>query len=216
MDIYHALINTLSTHVIHINLTMIFYTHVERSPTKTVYIVYYTEEGEEEKSALHTHAHTHTDCSRNCVLILVGWKYCEKRKVFSLALKKWQGWTVSQVLWECVPNVGSKEREGVKATSLAFVLLDLYVLIIVPPGKILHCKNASVMWLYPCLMMCALWVGVLNTGNVHYCMVYADRYIFARIVQAVVVKFGKCFFSNSRVLLLAFSLHSSIACWENW
>ena len=60
MDIYHALINALSAHMIHINLTMIFYTHVEHSPTKTVYIVYYTEEGEEEKSALHTHAHTHT------------------------------------------------------------------------------------------------------------------------------------------------------------
>ena len=35
MYIYHALVNTLSTHVIHINLNMIFYTHVEHSPTKT-------------------------------------------------------------------------------------------------------------------------------------------------------------------------------------
>ena len=34
----------------------------------------------------HTHMHAYTDCSRNWVLIL-GWKYCEKRKVFSLALK---------------------------------------------------------------------------------------------------------------------------------
>ena len=35
MYIYHALINALSAHVIHVNLNMIFYTHVEHSPTKT-------------------------------------------------------------------------------------------------------------------------------------------------------------------------------------
>ena len=39
--IYHALINALSAHVIHINLNMIFYTHVEHSPTKTIDIKYY-------------------------------------------------------------------------------------------------------------------------------------------------------------------------------
>ena len=32
MYIYHALINALSTHMIHINLNMIFYTHIEHSP----------------------------------------------------------------------------------------------------------------------------------------------------------------------------------------
>ena len=53
MYIYHALINALSAHMIHINLNMIFYTHVKHSPTKTIY------------------THTHTDCSRNWVLILV-------------------------------------------------------------------------------------------------------------------------------------------------
>ena len=41
MYIYHALINALSAHVIHINLNMIFYTHVKHCPTKTVYIKYY-------------------------------------------------------------------------------------------------------------------------------------------------------------------------------
>ena len=41
MYIYHALINALSVHMIHINLNMIFYTHVEHSPTKTIYIKYY-------------------------------------------------------------------------------------------------------------------------------------------------------------------------------
>ena len=41
MYIYHALINALSAHMIHINLNMIFYTHVEHSPTRTFYIKYY-------------------------------------------------------------------------------------------------------------------------------------------------------------------------------
>ena len=41
MYIYHALINALSAHMIHINLNVIFYTHVKRSPTKTIYIKYY-------------------------------------------------------------------------------------------------------------------------------------------------------------------------------
>ena len=40
MYIYHALINALSAHMIHINLN-IFYTHVKHSPTKTIYIKYY-------------------------------------------------------------------------------------------------------------------------------------------------------------------------------
>ena len=86
-------------HLIHINLNMIFYTHVERSPTKTIYIKYYIKQMKKyqnkTKNALQvqthacTHTHTHkkkNDCSGNWVLIL-GWKYCEKRKVFSLALK---------------------------------------------------------------------------------------------------------------------------------
>ena len=42
MYIYHALINALSAHMIHINLNiMIFYTHVKHSPTKIIYIKYY-------------------------------------------------------------------------------------------------------------------------------------------------------------------------------
>ena len=40
MYIYYALINALSAHMIHINLNMIFYIHVEYSPTKTIYIKY--------------------------------------------------------------------------------------------------------------------------------------------------------------------------------
>ena len=38
MYIYHALVNTLSAHMIHINLNMIFYMHAEHSPTETIYI----------------------------------------------------------------------------------------------------------------------------------------------------------------------------------
>ena len=41
MYIYHTLINAVSAHMIHINLNMIFYTHVKHSPTKTIYIKYY-------------------------------------------------------------------------------------------------------------------------------------------------------------------------------
>ena len=56
MYIYQALINALSAHMIHINLNTIFYTHVENSPTKTIYIKYYTEK---------THTHT-TVAEKGC------------------------------------------------------------------------------------------------------------------------------------------------------
>ena len=57
MYIYHALINALSAHMIHINLNMIYYTHVEHSPTKTVYIKYYKNK---QKTTHYTHTYTHT------------------------------------------------------------------------------------------------------------------------------------------------------------
>ena len=59
MYIYHALINALSAHMIHINLNMIFYTHVEHSPTKTIYIKYYMEK-QTNTHTTHTHTHAHT------------------------------------------------------------------------------------------------------------------------------------------------------------
>ena len=37
MSIYHALINTLSAYMIHMNLNMIFYTHVEHNPASNMY-----------------------------------------------------------------------------------------------------------------------------------------------------------------------------------
>ena len=119
MYIYHVLINALSAHMIHINLNMIFYTHVKHSPTKTIYIKYYKHFF---KHTLQTH--THTDCSRNWVLILVRMEILWEEEGFQFGFKRWQGWAVSKVLWEWIPNVGSKAREGVKAVSLAFVLLD--------------------------------------------------------------------------------------------
>ena len=63
---YHALINTLSAHMIHINLNMIFYTHVKHSPTETVYIKYYLIYiNNNNKNALQTHTHTHTHTHTN-------------------------------------------------------------------------------------------------------------------------------------------------------
>ena len=62
MYIYHALINALSAYMIYINLNLIFYTHVDHSPTKTIYIKYIYKK---------IHTHTHIDCSINWVLILV-------------------------------------------------------------------------------------------------------------------------------------------------
>ena len=58
MYIYHVLINALSAHMIHINLNMIFYTHVEHSPTKTIYInmiKYYTKTKQKRTTNTHTH-----------------------------------------------------------------------------------------------------------------------------------------------------------------
>ena len=109
MYIYHALISALSAHMIHINLNEIFYTHVWHSPTKTICITYYME------------THTH---SRNWVFILVGAEILWEEEGFQFGFKRWQGWAVSKVLWEWIPNVGSKAGESAKAMSLAFVLLD--------------------------------------------------------------------------------------------
>ena len=57
MYIYHALINALSTHMIHVNLNMIFYTHVEHSPTNFFYIKYYKKIIKRKRT---TNTHTHT------------------------------------------------------------------------------------------------------------------------------------------------------------
>ena len=58
MYIYHALINALSAHMIHINLNMIFYTYVEHSPTKTIYIKYYTKTNKQKHTTNTRNTHT--------------------------------------------------------------------------------------------------------------------------------------------------------------
>ena len=118
MYIYHALINALSAHIIHINLITIFYTYVEDSPTKTVYIRHYN------YGNTHTHTHMYADCSKNWVVILAGAEILWKEEGFQFGFKRWQGWTVSKVLWKWIPNVGSKARESAIAMTLVFVLLD--------------------------------------------------------------------------------------------
>ena len=69
MYIYHALVNVLSAHMIHINLNMIFYTRVEHSPTKTIYIKYYTEKQTNTRTihTLDAHVRTHTHTLLQCV-----------------------------------------------------------------------------------------------------------------------------------------------------
>ena len=42
MYIYHALVNALSAHMIHINVNLISYTHVELTPTKTTHTRHHT------------------------------------------------------------------------------------------------------------------------------------------------------------------------------
>ena len=64
MYIYHALINALSTNIMYINLNTIFCTHVEDSPTKTIYIRHYMDTHTHTHICVcartHTHTHTHT------------------------------------------------------------------------------------------------------------------------------------------------------------
>ena len=73
MYIYHVLINALSAHMIHINLNMIFYTHVDHSPTKTIYIKYYTKKLKQIRTT-NTHTMTVADCNivfdKGCSLLL--------------------------------------------------------------------------------------------------------------------------------------------------
>ena len=83
MYIYHTLITALNTHMIHIDLNTIFYTHVEHSLAKaiSVKLLYgehthththnamhsnmydtdqYAQEYEHARTCTHTHTHTHT------------------------------------------------------------------------------------------------------------------------------------------------------------
>ena len=46
----------------------------------------------------HTRTHTHNNCSRNWVLILVGMKILWEEEGFQFDFKRWQDWAVSKVL----------------------------------------------------------------------------------------------------------------------
>ena len=55
------LINALSAHIVHINLNMIFCTHVEHSPIKNnLHKVFYGNTHTQTQTHTHTHTHTHT------------------------------------------------------------------------------------------------------------------------------------------------------------
>ena len=56
--IFHTLINALSAHMIHINLNMIFYTHVEHSPTKTDNLHKVFKKQKQQKRTTNTHTPT--------------------------------------------------------------------------------------------------------------------------------------------------------------
>ena len=69
--IYHALINGLRAHIIHINLSTIFYAHIEDSPTKAIYIRHYMDTHTHTRTRTHMHARMHF-CNSYCALILAG------------------------------------------------------------------------------------------------------------------------------------------------
>ena len=78
MYIYYTLINALSTHMTHINLNTVSCTHVEHSPTKTIYISYCME--------THIHARTHRNSVQNHSY---WWWHCEFQR--QLGVKQvWQ------------------------------------------------------------------------------------------------------------------------------
>ena len=95
MCIYHALINALSVYMIHINLNMIFYTHVVHSPTKTIHKRYYTKEKRKKEThyththtRTHAHTYTHNDCSRDWVLVLVRTEILGEEEGFQFGFKR--------------------------------------------------------------------------------------------------------------------------------
>ena len=132
--------------MIQINLNTDFYTHAEHSPTNAIYIKYYLilkQQGKKHTKTTpkqtnkqtnkhvnainsnHLRTYTHiyytdlhiTDTSRD--------GSTERKVRFSGSVfQRWQGWAVPKVLWEWIPNVGSKAGDGVKAMTLAFELLD--------------------------------------------------------------------------------------------
>ena len=72
MYIYDVLVSTLSAPIIHINLNVIFYTNVERSPTETLICIIHA-------CPLPLPPRlTHTRCRRNWILILFKHVYVDQ------------------------------------------------------------------------------------------------------------------------------------------
>ena len=93
MHIYHALINALSAHIIHINLDMIFYTHVEHSPTKTIYMKYYTKT-KHKKGTTNTHTQwQHIQKIQNNTARLI---FLKKKRSVIMSHHFWKNSTGSQ------------------------------------------------------------------------------------------------------------------------
>ena len=142
MYTYHALINALSTHMIHINLNTIFYTHVEHLPKQFTQDIIWK----------HIHTHTHNDYSRNWVLILIGVEILWEEEAFQFDFKRRQDWAVSMVLWEWIPNVGSKARESHDSCVCIAGFSAC--------GCLLHCLVLSV-WIFAGFTCTILMMGVL-------------------------------------------------------
>ena len=76
MYIYRTLINALSAHIVHINLDMMFYTHVEHSPIKhnlhkLLYGNTHTHTHACTHARTHSHIHTHTHTHTHTHLSLI-------------------------------------------------------------------------------------------------------------------------------------------------
>ena len=73
--------------MIHINLNTIFYTHVEHSPTKTIYIRYYMETHTHTHCDTHTHTYAMTKQKPGIDIILVGVEILWEEEGFQFGFK---------------------------------------------------------------------------------------------------------------------------------
>ena len=69
MYIYHALINAMRAHIIHIHPKQDIYTHTVHSPTKTIYIKYYTKKIQQQNKKTH-YKHTHMKDSKERLFVM--------------------------------------------------------------------------------------------------------------------------------------------------
>ena len=70
------------------------------------------------RARAHTHTHTHTQwlAETGC------WYWLgQKEEGFQFGFKRCHNWAAAKVLWEWIPNVGPKAREGAKARSVYII-----------------------------------------------------------------------------------------------